>query len=55
MKKYTFSFEESGEQITIATFSAINKKEAKKYAILFKQRELKKNYPFVKLNKVRIK
>ena len=54
MNTYTFSFDMTGEQITTSTFQARNKKEAKAFAQLYKRRELKQNYPFIKLNRVKI-
>jgi hypothetical protein len=54
MKAYTFSFEQNGEQITTATFNGNTKAEARKWAQLYKRRELRNDYPSVKLNKVKI-
>jgi hypothetical protein len=54
MKAYTFSFEQNGEQITTSTFTGSTKAEARKWAQLYKRRELRNDYPSVKLNKVKI-
>lgn len=54
MKTYTFSIEYKGEQITIVTVKANNKKEARENAQRYKRMDFKKEYPNYPLNKVTV-
>lgn len=54
MKKYTFQFTHAGDLLTTESFEGKSKKEASYFATQYKRRELKKEYPSIPTNKIKV-